>query len=82
MTKQQKISLEKNKEKLGKILDVIAEGYDEECFLYYGRSRGDSIGVDARVYFAATDEVNPGDIVKVEILDCDEYDLTGKVLEE
>ena len=64
--------------------DMVNELSDEmeECFLYYGRSRGDSIGVDARVYFAATDEVNPGDIVKVEILDCDEYDLTGKVLEE
>ncbi len=82
MREQQRISLEKNKEKLGKALDVIAEGYDEECFLYYGRSRGDSIGVDGRVYFAADDEVLPGDIVRVEILDCDEYDLTGKVLEE
>lgn len=82
MQHQQRISLEKNREKLGKTVRVLAEGYDEECFLYYGRSYGDSIGVDGRVYFAAEDEVLPGDFVDVEILDCDEYDLTGKVLEE
>ncbi len=80
MRLQQEISFQKNKEKLGKILEVICESYDEDNYLYYGRSRGDSIGVDARVYFAAQDEVIPGEIVNVEILDCDEYDLTGKVI--
>lgn len=82
MSLQQRISLERNKEKLGSVMSVIAEGYDEDNFLYYGRSRGDSIGVDGRVYFAAEDEVLPGEIVNVEILDCDEYDLTGKAIEE
>lgn len=82
MSLQQKISLEKNKEKSGTVISVIAEGYDEDNFLYYGRSRGDSIGVDGRVYFAAEDEILPGEIVNVEILDFDEYDLTGKVAEE
>ena len=46
-----------------------------------GRSRGDSIGVDSTVYFAAEDEVKIGTFVKVEILDADEYDLTGKEVE-
>lgn len=79
MTLQQGISLELNKAKLGKTLEVIVEGYDEESFLFYGRSRGDSIDVDGKVYFATEDEVVPGDIVKVKILDADEYDLTGEV---
>ena len=48
---QRSISLEKNKEKLGCRLEVLCEGYDEECFLYYGRSRADSIDVDGKVYF-------------------------------
>lgn len=82
MSLQKQISLEKNKEKLGMTMSVIAEGYDEENFLYYGRSKGDSIGVDGRVYFAAEDEIMPGQIVSVKILDCDEYDLTGKTEEE
>ena len=57
---------------------VIVEGYDEESFLFYGRSRGDSIEVDGKVYFGTEDEVEPGDIIKVEILDAGEYDLMGK----
>ena len=28
--------------------------------------------------FATEDEVTPGDIIKVKILDADEYDLTGQ----
>lgn len=77
---QRSISLEKNKEKLGCRLEVLCEGYDEECFLYYGRSCADSIDVDGKVYFAADDEVMPGEFKEVEILDCDEYDLTGKTI--
>lgn len=78
MELQQGISLEKNKEKIGKVIEVLAEGYDEENFMYTGRSRGDSIGVDSTVYFAAEDEVEIGTFVQVEVLDADEYDLTGK----
>lgn len=78
MALQQGISLEKNKARIGKVIEVLAEGYDEENFMYYGRSRGDSIDVDGTVYFAAEDEVKIGSFVKVEILDADEYDLTGK----
>lgn len=81
MTLQQGISLELNKLKIGKTIEVIAEGYDGESFLFFGRSRGDSIDVDGKVYFAAEDEVKAGDIVKVKILDADEYDLTGKVVD-
>ena len=78
MSLQQKISLENNKKKISKVLEVITEGYDEDNFMYFGRSRADSIGVDSLVYFAAEDEVLSGEIVKVEILDADEYDLTGR----
>ena len=78
MTLQQGISLEKNKEKINSVVDVLVEGYEEESFLFYGRTRADSIGVDSTVYFGACDEVSFGDIVKVKILDASEYDLTGE----
>ncbi len=80
MTLQQQISLELNREKIGKVLDVLVEGYDEENFLFYGRSRGDSIEVDTTVYFGTENEVSTGDIIKVKILAADEYDLTGQAV--
>lgn len=80
MTLQQGISLALNKEKVGKTLEVIVEGYDEENFLFYGRSRYDSIDVDGTVYFGTEDEVECGDIVNVKILEGDEYDLYGQAI--
>lgn len=81
MTLQQGISLELNRAKIGKTLEVLAEGYDEESFLFYGRSRGDSIDVDGKVYFGIEREIAEGDIIKVEIVNADEYDLMGKAVE-
>ncbi len=78
MSLQQKISLELNQAKIGTTLEVLVEGYDEDNYLFYGRSRGDSIDVDGKVYFGTEDEVMPGDIIKVKILDASEYDLTGQ----
>ena len=80
MTLQQGISLELNQAKIGQTLDVLVEGYDEESFLFYGRSRGDSIEVDGKVYFATEEEVSEGDIVRVKIVNADEYDLVGEVV--
>lgn len=82
MSLQQKISLEKNKSKIGTVTEVLCEGYDEDNYMYVGRSYADSIDVDGKVYFAAEDEVETGTFVKVEILDADEYDLTGRQKEE
>ena len=78
MSLQQEISLELNRAKIGSVLEVIVEGYDEDNYLFYGRSRGDSIDVDGKVYFGTEDEVMPGDIINVKILDASEYDLTGQ----
>ena len=78
MSLQQEISLELNRAKIGTTLEVIVEGYDEDNYLFYGRSRGDSIDVDGKVYLGTEDEVMPGDIINVKILDASEYDLTGQ----
>lgn len=78
---QQKISLELNQQKYGKKIEVVVCGYDEESYLFYGRSRGDSIDVDGLVYFGAEEEIEVGDFVTVEILNADEYDLMGRVVE-
>ncbi len=74
------ISAEKNKEKLGSVIEVMCDGFDSESMLYCGRSRGDSILIDSNVYFGAEFEAEPGSIVNVKILDCDEYDLYGEAV--
>ena len=79
---QSEISQEIQRERLGKIVEVICEGYDEENIMYYGRSQADSLDVDGIVYFAASDEVKIGEFVKVKILDTDNYDCTAVQIEE
>ncbi|MBQ3427662.1 MAG: 30S ribosomal protein S12 methylthiotransferase RimO [Clostridia bacterium] len=78
MRLQQGISLELNRARIGSVLEVIAEGYDEDNYLFYGRGRGDSIDVDGKIYFGTEDEIEAGDIISVRIVDASEYDLTGE----
>jgi len=77
MQLQSEISKEVQNARLGKTVEVICEGYDDENLMYYGRSQADSLEVDGTVYFAAEDEVKIGEFVWVKILDTDNYDCTG-----
>ena len=81
MELQSEISEDVQKDKIGKIVEVICEGYDDESFMYFGRSGADSLDVDGTVYFAANDEVGIGEFVWVKILDTDNYDCTGVQVE-
>ena len=73
------ISLEQNRSQIGKSFDVIVEGYDEENYMYYGRSYAFAPDdIDGNVYFASINEYKIGDVVKVKILDADSYSLTGE----
>ena len=63
--------------KIGTTVEVLTEGYDEECLMYFGRSAADSIDVDTKVYFAAEDEVKIGSFVCVQILNTDGVDCIG-----
>ena len=75
---QEAISLSLQEEKLGKILEVLVEGYDEESLMYFGRSSGDAPEVDNTVYFASEEEHFAGDFVRVEILNAETYELHGR----
>ena len=77
---QSEISKNHQHSLLGKQLEVLVEGYDMDNLMYFGRSYADSIDIDTTVYFAAEDEVISGSFVTVEILDADDYDLTGKLV--
>ncbi|MBQ8807852.1 MAG: 30S ribosomal protein S12 methylthiotransferase RimO, partial [Clostridia bacterium] len=51
MELSQKISLKRNEQMIGKTLTVITEGFEDN--LYYGRSGGESIEIDPKIYFGA-----------------------------
>lgn len=78
MRAQQAVSLEKNAKRIGKVYDVIVDSFDEENMLYKGRSYMEAPEEDGSIYFAAHEELNAGDVVKVKILLAEEYDLTGE----
>ncbi len=76
---QQAVSLELNMEKTGTIIDVIIEEYDETNLCYVGRSYADTPDVDGRAYVYSTQELHAGDIVRMRVLEADEYDVTGEM---
>ena len=71
-----------NASMMGKTLDILVDGYDEELEQFYGRSYGDSPDIDGRVWLASQEPIREGDFVKVRIDGCVEGDLSGYVLEE
>lgn len=72
MAHQQAISVSRLQRKIGKEMHVIIDELDEQGTV--ARSYGDAPEIDGYVYLD-TDQLNPGDIVKVRITDADEYDL-------
>ena len=78
METQFSIMEEKNKAQIGRVLEVLAEGYDDEIGLFYGRSCMDAPDIDSCVYFYAQKPPKPGDFVKVKITKAVDYDLFGE----
>jgi ribosomal protein S12 methylthiotransferase len=78
MKEQQAISMEINKSRLGKIVDVlIDEKIDGEKSKFIGRTKADAVEIDGVVYVSGKD-IKVGDIYKVRITDTLEYDLAGE----
>lgn len=70
------ISEERNKEMIGKCVRVLAEGFEDN--LWYGRSGGESIEIDPKIYFGAHRDIESGEFLQVLIKDADTYDLYGE----
>lgn len=80
MELQQKISLDKNREKLGKELNCIIESFTEDKngkIYSVGRTEFDAPEIDGVVQIETNELLIPGDIEKVKITDFNEYDLKG-----
>ena len=67
---------------IGKTMEILVDGYDEEVQQYFGRSYADSPEIDGRVWLASTDDLSEGSFVTVEIDGVIDGDLSGFVVEE
>ena len=82
MTLQRKISRARNKERIGKELEVLVEGTSEEHeFVMKGRHAGQAPDIDGQVFLSGA-EVQPGEIRRVRITQASDYDLVGDVVDE
>lgn len=82
MEVQQNISRERHRDMIGRIVDVIVEGYSEETeLLLQGRTSQQAPDIDG-VVLINDGQAAVGSIVKVEITDSMEYDLIGRVVTE
>ena len=79
---QSRIMDEYNESMVGKELEILVDGYDEEMGQYYGRSYADSPDVDGRVWIACDEPLREGNFVMVHIDGSAEGELTGYVMED
>lgn len=82
MELQQEISLDKNETFVGKIMQVIVEGYSSDDDVYVGRTYRDAPGVDGLVFVNCDYELMSGQIVDVRINEVGPYDMIGGIVDE
>lgn len=75
---QQSISLERNRNFIGKLLPCIIECYSDEGEVI-ARTQYDAPEIDGVVNIKTDKHVVPGDIEMVRIVDATEYDLVGEI---
>ncbi|HEY0972934.1 MAG TPA: 30S ribosomal protein S12 methylthiotransferase RimO [Solimonas sp.] len=79
MQVQEKISRAKLKKKIGKTLEVLVDGPDEDG-LMIGRSKADAPEIDGKVYLSCDRPLRAGQIVRARVLQASEHDLNAEVL--
>jgi len=82
MIDQAAVSEELNRQKEGRVFEVLVEGYDSIIKQYFGRTYGDSEEIDGKVFFTSDKKHDAGEFVNVKITDYMEYDLCGEIIKE
>lgn len=78
---QSRIMDEYNEQRLGSVMEVLCEGFDEDGGCYVGRTCADSVDIDGKVYFTAAGLIPAGEFVDVRITGVSDGDLTGEIEE-
>ena len=81
-TIQSRIMDDYNEAMIGKTLDILVDGFDEEFEQFFGRTYADSPEIDGRVWIASEESLVEGEFVKVCIDGLIDGDLSGYLVEE
>jgi ribosomal protein S12 methylthiotransferase len=79
MEHQQAISAARLSAKVGREIDVLIDGPDEDGDIV-GRSSADAPEIDGVVYVDSDKALQAGDLVRVRVTDADEYDLWAETV--
>jgi len=82
MELQQFIAFEKAEAMIGQVLVVMIEGKIAEDEVYVARTYRDAPNVDGYLFIKTSANLMTGDLVKVLVTDCNEYDLIGELYHE
>lgn len=77
---QKNIIKEFNKTLIGKTYKVLAEGFDKDRLVYYGRAYFNAPDIDGKVYFFSPKQIDFGKTYNIKITDFSDYDLIGERL--
>lgn len=79
MEVQLNVATEKNQEKIGTLVEVLIEGWDDYIKCYFGRTAADAPEIDGKIFFISDRPLVIGEFVTVRINDTIEYDLLGEL---
>ena len=81
-TIQSRIMDDCNEAMIGKVIEVLVDGYDEEYEQFFGRTYADSPDIDGRVWIASEEALVEGTFLQVCIDGLIDGDLSGYIVEE
>lgn len=79
---QNDISREMNLKRSGKIYKVIVDDIADDGIFYYGHTYAEAPEIDGIVYFTSPEQLPTGSFVNIKILNTEDYDLIGEVINE
>ena len=71
-----------NASMIGREMEILVDGFDEELEQFFGRTYADSPDIDGRVWIASDEPLREGEFVKIIIDGCVDGDLSGYLIEE
>ena len=79
---QSRIMDDCNAAMIGKTIEVLVDGFDEEYEQFFGRTYGDSPDIDGRVWIASEEALVEGRFVQITIDGLIDGDLSGYIVED